>query len=172
MASRSQTPAEKWVHANCTIEKMRQHLLNYLGKAHAQGVDCYVLLGSGFTPFGYAHWLAWVAGELFVFPLTDAQAAQIGLGEWESKQTMGDLKPYIRPSVDHVATIHDIEMPSVILATDPFVVEMAYEPLVDECPELWCLQIDFAFPDGWHTVCPFCPKQAMENHALVKMTFP
>ncbi len=74
-----QGAAATWVRSNCTNPKMVREVLRFLFDANAADVNCRLLIGGGLIRSGAAMLVHCFGGELFVFQLTDAQAAMQGV---------------------------------------------------------------------------------------------
>jgi hypothetical protein len=70
--------AATWVRSNCINAKMVKDLLRFLFDASAAGANCWFLIGGGLLRSGSATLVHCFVGELFVFQLTDRQAALQG----------------------------------------------------------------------------------------------
>ena len=136
--------AINWVKANCTHPKAVKDLSQFLFDATAAGVNCWFLSGRSLCRSGHATLVHCFAGELFVFPLSDAQAAIRGV---DRNGMCTGRSPYSLPFVgkpEKIAISLDrLELlKPAITQTTPIVGRVHYEVLASGGVP-WCVRMDY-----------------------------
>ena len=133
-----------WVKANCTHAKAVKDLSRFLFDANAAGVNCWFLAGGSLVRSGHATLVHCFAGELFAFPLTDAQAALRGVnrsglctGRDPYSLTLLRRPESVAISLDRLELLN-----AAITQTTPIVGRVHYEVLANGGAP-WCVRMDY-----------------------------
>jgi hypothetical protein len=136
--------AVTWVKTNCTHPKAVKDLSRFLFDANAAGVNCWFLAGGNLVRSGHATLVHCFCGELFTFPLTDAQAAardvnRSGLCTGRSPYSLA-----LVPRPENVAISLDrLELPNALITqSTPIVGRLHYEVLASGGLP-WCVRLDY-----------------------------
>ncbi len=139
-----QGPAVNWVRANCTNPKLVKDLLRFLFDANAAGVNCWFLIGGGLVRSGTASLVHYFVRELFVFQLTNAQAAIQGVDRrgmclGRSRVPLPEMKlvANLAISLERMDLLN-----ATVTQTMPLVGRLHYEVVADGGGP-WCVQVDY-----------------------------
>ena len=136
--------AVTWIKANCTHPKAVKDLSRFLFDADAAGVNCWFLASRGLCRSDHATPVHCFAGELFVFPLSDEQAAVRGV---DHNGMCTGRSPYSLPMVgkpqNMAISLDRLEfLKPVITQTTPIVGRVHYEVLANGGGP-WCVRMDY-----------------------------
>jgi hypothetical protein len=166
-----QGAAANWVKSNCNNPQLVKDVLRLLFDANADGVNCWFLIGSGLIHSGKASLVHCFVGELFVFELTDAQAALRGV----DRQGMcvgrgrGPL-PEMRPPATIAISLDRLELQNTtITPTTRFVGRVHYQVLADGGGP-WCVQLDYELGNQHHRAWDY-PERPLWGKGMLDVSF-
>lgn len=164
--------AVNWVRGNCIYPEAIRDLSRSLSDADAAGADCWFVIGGDLVRSAHATLVHWCAGELFVFPLTDAQAAARGVGRngmrIDRTASRPDLAP---PRVGMAISLERLELrDAAVSETTRLFARVHYEVLANGGSP-WCARIDFDLP-GRHQAGWDYPERPLWGKGMLDISFP
>jgi hypothetical protein len=163
--------AATWVKSNCTNPKLVRDVLRSLFDAKAAGVNCWFLIGGGLIRSGAASLVHCFAGELFVFQLTDAQAALRGV-ERQGVLTGRDRAPSMgtQAPVSAAISLDRLELLTpTITRTTPLVGRLHYEVLANRSGP-WCVRLDYQMREQYRHAFDY-PQRPLWGKGMLDLSF-
>jgi hypothetical protein len=163
--------AARWVKSNCNNPKLVKDLLRFLFDASAAGVNCWFLVGGGLIRSGSASLVHCFVGELFVFQLTDAQAAIQGVDRQGMCLGRGRVPlPQVQSPVSIAISLEGIDLlTSKITQTTPFIGRLHYEVLADGGGP-WCVRMDYEMGNQHRHAWDY-PKRPLWGKGMLDFSF-
>jgi hypothetical protein len=167
-----QGPAINWARSNCTAPKVVKDLSRFLFDANAAGVNCWFLIGGGLVRSGIPSLVHWFGRELFVFQLSDAQAAIRGV----DRQTMcvgrGHVPAMETQSPEYPAiSLNRLELLGQTLPqTEPLVGHLYYQVLANGSGP-WCVRLEYGIENQYRKAWCYPRTTMLFGNGMIDVTF-
>jgi hypothetical protein len=163
--------AANWIRTNCTNSKALGDLRRSVYDATAAGVNCWCLIGGGLLRSATPALLHCFVGELFVFQLTDAQAAIRGVDRGTMCVGRGRVPtPQMRAPAQLALSLSRLELlHTKVTQTTPLVGRVHYEVLANGGGP-WCVRLDYEIGNQHYHAWDY-PQRPLWGKGMLDISF-
>lgn len=155
--------AINWVRTNCPNRKLSWDVKEALDAAAAEGVNCWFAIGSGTTRSKVPFLLHCFSNEVFIFQLTAAQAAGMGLKANGMGCGRDRAAGFVPPAPPPTVSLEQLEVTNASFTqATPIGGRLHYEVLADG-PRSWCVRLDYELPGGGRRIAWSYPEQPLHG---------
>lgn len=158
-----------WVQANCPLRALQRDVGQFLDASAARGHDCWMVIGRDLTRRRQPFLLQCFADELFVFQLTEQQAAARDVGPAGLLQGSNPRKLGVRADPPLVA-IERFEVEGhALTCRQPIVGRLRYDVGAGIASDV-CVRLDYALGRDSHTAWDYTHR-ALQGRGELEVRF-
>ena len=163
--------AMTWIRGNCPNQEFVEDLSRFMNASASAGVNCWFLIGGDMVRARVPFLLHCFDGELFLFQLTDSQAAARGVGRRGFKAANERLPSGVSPAARPAVALDRFELNRPTLnQSEPVLGRLRFKASDDVAALSWCIRLDYQVDKVPHIAWEY-PNRPLMGTGVLDVSF-